>query len=110
MEHHYETITATLDTNVQFDFEALLRKYFGLKGEYHSKEYKQARALTDDEERSEAYEAILEKSGPGGYFTAEAWEAWDKALAFIEDLARAGVINDDIYYHISNQFCDNSCK
>ena len=108
MLHHYETITATLDTSVQFDFEALLRKHFGLKGEYHTQEWKDASAIADDEERNKAFFSILDENGLVGYLTKEAWEAWERALDFLQDLEDAGIINSDIYSHIAHRFCDNS--
>lgn len=108
MRHYYETITATLDTCVHFDFEALLRKHFGLKGEYHTQEWKDASAIVDEKERDEAFSAILDKNGLDGYFTKEAWDAWERALDFLKDLEEAGIINSDIYNHISERFCDNA--
>lgn len=108
MEHYYETIIATLETSVHFDFEGLLRKHFGLKGEYNSPAYKRAVAIADEEERGEAFDAILEKKGPEGFYTKEAWDAWQRAIDLIEGLRDAGLINDDICNHICHRFCDNA--
>lgn len=95
------------------NLEWFLRRNFGLKGEYFSQAYKDAEAITDEEERDEAYEAILEKYGPSGYYTKEAWDAWSRALAMVDDLVAMGLLNDDGIDSpasiIQCGFCDLSC-
>ena len=103
-----EVITSELPSFVHFDFEAMLRKHFGLKGEFYSEGYKQAVAIEDEEERDKAFDALLDKSGPDAYYTEEAWEAWGRALDFIDDLEDAGIIDSNTKGRISTCFCDNA--
>ena len=92
--------------------EDFLRRNFGLNGEYHSEAYKRAEAIEDEAERDDAYKAILEAKGPEGYYTEEAWEAWDRALAMVDDLVAMGILADDGIYspadNIRTGFCDLS--
>jgi hypothetical protein len=93
------------------DLEWFLRRNFGLIGEYHSQEYKDAFTLSDEDARSEAYDAILEAKGPEGYYTKEAWAAWGKALQVIDDLVAMGLLEDGIHspaQEIREGFCDIS--
>ena len=95
------------------NLEWFLRRNFGLKGEYFSAEYKKANAIEDDDERMEAYDAILEKDGLAGYYTEEAWEAWQKALNMVDDLVAMGLISEEGMdapaWAIRHGFCDLSC-
>lgn len=93
------------------NLEWFLRRNFGLKGEYFSKEYKDAKAITDEEERDEAFGKILD-DGFDKCFTKEAWDAWQKALNMLDDLVAMGLLNgggiDSPYDTITCGFCDLS--
>lgn len=94
------------------NLEDFLRRNFGLKGEYFSPEYKAAVALEDDDERDAAFEAILDKNGPEGYYTKEAWAAWERALNMVDDLVSMGIFDDEPEspaWDIRHGFCDLSC-
>ena len=95
------------------NLEWFLRRNFGLKGEYFSQAYKDAEAIEDEEERDEAYDAILEEKGPEGYYTKEAWDAWQRALSMLDDLVAMGLLDDNgidsPYCKITCGFCDHSC-
>lgn len=75
------------------NLEWFLRRNFGLNGEYFSQVYKDAEEITDEEERGEAFDAILE-DGVDKCFTKEAWDAWSKALAMVDDLVAMGLLKD----------------
>ena len=77
------------------NLEWFLRRNFGLVGEYYSQEYKNALAIAYEKERDNAFNAILEKSGPEGYYTKEAWAAWEKALSMVDDLVAMGILDDE---------------
>lgn len=93
------------------NLEWFLRRNFGLKGEYFSQAYKDAEAITDEEERDEAFGAILE-NGVDQCFTEEAWEAWSKALSMLDDLVAMGLLDEDGMdapaWKIRDGFCDVS--
>ena len=95
------------------NLEWFLRRNFGLKGEYFSQAYKDAEAITDEKERGVAYEAILEKDGFSGYFTKDAWDAWQRALDMVDDLVAMGLLKDGGMYSPAEDircgFCDFSC-
>ena len=92
--------------------EDFLRRNFGLKGEYFSSEYKAAMEITDLVERNVAFGAIFEKNGPEGYYTKEAWDAWQRALNMVDDLVSMGILDDDNSdspaWVIRHGFCDLS--
>jgi hypothetical protein len=77
------------------NLEWFLRRNFGLTGEYNSPAYKEAEAITDEQRRMDAFDAILEKSGPEGYYSKEAWDAWERALKMVDDLVEMGILDDD---------------
>lgn len=95
------------------NLEWFLRRNFGLKGEYFSDAYKKAMAITDEEERDKAFDAILEAKGPEGYYTPEAWDAWSKALAMVDDLVSMGLLDESTFdspaWNIRHGFFDLSC-
>ena len=70
--------------------EEFLRKYFGLKGEFYTKEWKELLANGSKEEQF----AYLDDETPDckKQFTREAWEAWGKALDMFDDLEREGYL------------------
>ena len=75
------------------NLEWFLRRNFGLKGEYFSQAYKDADALETEKERDDAFYKILE-DGIDKCFTKEAWDAWSKALAMVDDLVAMGLLKD----------------
>lgn len=77
------------------NLEWFLRRNFGLTGEFYSPAYKKAESITDEDERYAAFDAILDEKGPEGYYTKEAWDAWDRALKMVDDLVEMGILNDD---------------
>lgn len=83
-------------TNVIFDFEAFLKKHFGLTTELHSELGKNI-----DNWGNDAYD--LKE-----LFTEEAWEAWERAIALFEDMAEIGLIRERDRDDILESFCDNA--
>ena len=93
------------------NLEWFLRRNFGLKGEYFSAEYKKAIAIEDEGERDESIGKILE-NGIDRCFTKEAWDAWSRALAMVDDLVAMGLLKDGRIDspadNIRTGFCDLS--
>lgn len=88
---------------MEMDLEAFLRRHFGLKGEFYSDEFERAKKAGDG-----AIMAILEEKGPAGLYSEEAWAAWEKAIALVDDLEAAGVISEDAAAGVRCWFCDNA--
>lgn len=85
------------------DAEQFLRKHFGLKGEYYTKEFKEILAIKDEKERESAMDDFLddETTDCQKQFTREAWAAWGQALEMFSDLEKEGYLgpgeNGDCY-------------
>ena len=86
--------------------EDLLRKYFGLKGEFYTKEYREACSIVDPVERRNALDDIADNDDGECRltFTREAWDAWGRALDMLDDLCGAGYIGMDGENGDYNQF------
>ncbi len=78
-----------------FDFEAFLQKYFGLVGKLHSD--------LDASDPEVWAEHDLEE-----FYTKEAWDAWQRAIDFFEDMANIGLISEEQFSEITTHFCDNA--
>ena len=84
--------------------EQFLRKYFGLKGPFHSEEYQKVLDNWSDE----AYDRWCRMHPDDEIrpmYTGEAWRLWDKVLRMADELAEEGY---DIRGEIAQFLCDNA--
>ena len=79
------------------DTETLLRKHFGLKGDFYTKEFA---------EFNETHKDDFDEDFDGEIWTDEANEAWERMNAFVEDLKEIGAIDEDTMNEIFETFCD----
>ena len=86
------------------NLESFLRRHFGLVGPYHTPEY--AAVLEAGEEALEAWWND-DNNEPSKAYSKEAWEAWDRAVAVVDDLESMGIISESVAGDIRAGFCDN---
>ena len=74
--------------------EQFLRKYFGLKGEYYTEEWKAMLSIKDEKERDAVMDDILNNDTIECHrqFTREAWDAWSRALEMFSELEKEGYL------------------
>ena len=80
---------------LRFDFEAFLKKHFGLKGKLYS-----------DLDASDP--KMWEEHDLEEFYTEEAWEAWQRAIDLFEDMEEIGLIPKGMANEICTHFCDNA--
>lgn len=80
---------------LRFNFEKFLQDHFGLVGPLHSE-----LDCTDP--------AVWEEHDLEEFYTKEAWAAWQRAIDLFEDMARIGLISEEVSSNIICSFCDNA--
>ena len=80
---------------LRFNFEKFLQDHFGLVGPLHSE-----LDVTDP--------AVWEEHDLEEFYTKEAWAAWQRAIDLFEDMARIGLISEEVSLEIIHSFCDNA--
>ena len=80
---------------LRFNFEKFLQDHFGLVGPLHSE-----LDVTDP--------GVWEEHDLEEFYTKEAWAAWQRAIDLFEDMARIGLISEEVSLEIIHSFCDNA--
>lgn len=80
---------------IRFDFEAFLQKHFGLVGKLLSDLDATNDELWEDHDLEE-------------FYSKEGWDAWQRAIDLVDDMAEIGLLSDDARNNIIHSFCDNA--
>lgn len=78
-----------------YDFEKFLQDHFGLVG-----------PLRSDLDRTDPEN--WEKYDIDKFFTKEGWDAWQRAIDLFDDMAKIGLLTDEVRNDIEHSFCDNA--
>ena len=80
---------------LKYDFEKFLQDHFGLVGPLRS-------------ELDVANPEVWAEHDLEEFYTKEAWAAWERAIKLFEDMARIGLISEEVSLNIIHSFCDNA--